>query len=262
MSRKPKEKEVEQEIDVKIPAKKETKVQRWFKQFAVDNATELKIACDLTARSAEEQFSLMTKSGNTEVFAVIYYATFMEILNFIRKKQKTYNQFSIEIANSINIGYTNNENDDNEKIGNFMPIMEYISINRNVIDTSGVLDSDKTTANFLMWKELNIKKSVEYYKEIQENAYRTLQEEYKVSPRTSEAIFPLFCIFQDTLASVLKMKYKEAEGTDISEISMNVFGLYDMYYSFNADDNQEIYEFQPNIAMKLALKQDDVAARD
>lgn len=260
MARKPKE--IEQEIDVKAAGKPETFVTAWFKDYAVNNAQELKIICDLTSRSAEEQFSLYTKSGNTEVYAVIFYATFKTILDFIRSKQKTYNNFTVEVFQSINIGYSNNDNEDNEKVGNFMPIMEHIGINRNVVDDDGSLDSDRTVQNFIRWKILNSKKNVEYYKEIQETAHERLKSQFKTKLRTSEAIFPLFCIFMDNIVSVLKMKFKEADGTDVSEVSMNVFGLFDAYYSYNSEDDEEIIEFQPNISMKLALKSDDIASRE
>ena len=261
MSKK-KNQEVEQDIDVVKQDKPETFVTRWFKDYAVNNRSELKIICDLTARSAEQQFSLYLKSGNTEVFSVIFYATFITILEFIRNKQKIYNNFTVEICNSINIGYCNNDDENNEKVGNFMPIMEYIGINRNIVDMTSSIDSDKTSQNFIRWKELNIKKNVEYYKEIQEKAYERLQKEYKTNLRTSEAVIPLFCIFMDHITNVLKMKFKEAQGTDVSEVTMNVLGLFDVYYSFNEEDNVEIIEFQPNITMKLALKSDDIACRE
>lgn len=253
-------KEVEQEIDVSKQEKKQTFVTRWFNDIAVNNREELKIVCDLTARSAEEQFSMVLKSGNTEVYAAVFYGTFMTILEFIKKQQKKRSQFTIEICNSINIGYVNNDDEDNEKVGNFMPIMEYIGINRNIVDSGSNLDVDKTKQNFLRWKELNVKENIEDYKEIQEKAYELLKSEYRTNIRTSEAVIPLFCIFMDHITNVLKIKFKEAEGTDVSEVSMNVMGLFDVYYSFNEDDNQEIIEFQPNITMKLALKADDIAS--
>lgn len=261
MARKPK-KEQEEELDIKSEVKQETWVTRWFKEYAVNNATELKIICDLTSRSAKEQFFMSLKSGNTEVYAAVFYVTFLSILDFIRGKQKSYNNFTVEICNSINIGYVNNDNQDNEKIGNFMPIMEYIGCNRDIVDNDTSLDSDRTSQNFMRWKQLNVKKNVEYYKEIQELAYETLKRDYCTNLRTSEAVIPLFCIFMDHVTNVLKMKFKEAQGTDVSEVSINVLGLFDAYYSFNEEDNKEIIEFQPNITMKLALKADDVAMRD
>lgn len=255
-------KEVEQEIDLVKEQKKETFVTRWFRDHAVDNAADLRIVCDLTARSAEEQFELHLKSGNTEVYAVVFYATFMTLLDFIRSREKLYNNFTVEIANSINIGFTNNRDEDNEKVGNFLPIMEYIGINRNIVDDTSTIDADKTTENFLRWKRLNIKKTVDFYKDLQEKAYNALMQEYRTNMRTSECIIPLFCIFMDNIVSVMKMKFKEAEGTDVSEVSMNVLGLFDVYYSYDADEDQEVIEFMPNITMKLALKNDDAAVRE
>ena len=253
-----KKEEVEQEIDVKEPVKKETFVTRWFRDYATNNPEDLKMIADLTSRSAEEQFNMYLRKGNTEVYAVTFYATFLTILEFIKKKQKKYNNFTIEICNSINLGYCNNDDENNEKVGNFMPIMEYIGINRNIVDNTE-LSEEKTNENLLRWKTINIKKTAEYYKEIQEAAYERLKTEYRVNLRTSEAIFPLFCIFMDNITNVLKVKFREAEGTDTSEVSMNVFGLFDVYYSFNEQDNQECIDFQPNIMMKLQLKNDEIA---
>ena len=260
----PKIKKEEKELDIETTKqdKPMTFVKRWFTDYAVNNPADLKIICDLTSRSAEEQFSMYLKTGNTEVYAVVFYATFISILEFIKEKQKRYNNFTVAICNSVNLGYSNNDDDNNEKVGNFMPIMEYIGINRNIIESSDGMEVDKTSQNFIRWKELNIKKNVEYYKEIQEKAYEKLRKEYKTNLRTSEGVIPLFCIFMDHITNVLKLKYKEAERTDVSEVSMNILGLFDIFYSFNEEDNQEIIEFQPNILMKLALKSDIMAGRE
>lgn len=254
----------EVELDLKEEGKssKNTFVTRWFADYASNNKSEIKMICDLTARSCEEQFHMYVKSSNTEVYAVVFYVTFMAILEFIRERQKNYNTFSIQIANSINIGYTNNDDEENEKVGNFMPFMDYVGSNRNYVENTSETDDDKTSSNCIHWKELNIKKNIEYYKEIQERAFDTLIKEYNTNLRTSEAIFPIFCIFLDHITAVVKMKYKEAEGTDISEISMNVLSLFDIYYSYNEEEAVENFEYVPNIQMKLFLKSDNIATRE
>jgi hypothetical protein len=255
-----KAKEDELDLNVQELPKRETFVTRWFNDNCSNNRSEIRTICELTSRSAEEQFGMSVKSSNVEVYSVIFFATFMSILDFIREKQKRYNNYTIEIANSVNLGYTNNDSDDNEKVGNFQPLMEYIGSNRNIINSSQ-MEVDTTTKNFILWKELNVKKNIEHYKEIQELAYNKLLQEFRTDIRTSEGIIPLFCIFMDNTIGLLKMKYREAEGTGVSEVSFNVLGLFDVFYSFNEDDNQEIIEFDPNITMKLALKSDSIAAR-
>ena len=163
--------EVEEAIEVIEKEKKETFVTRWFRDYAVDNPEIIKTICDLVARSAEEQFELVLSTGNTELYAVVFYATFMTILDFIRSKEKMYNNFTMEIANSVNIGFTNNSDEDNEKVGNFMPVMEYIGINRTIVNDKTEDNPDKSTTNFINWKNLNAKKTIDYYKEIQDNVF-------------------------------------------------------------------------------------------
>lgn len=286
-------KEREEELDIKKvdeQKKKPTFAQKWFADHAVNNKAELKMVCDLTARAIEEQFGIRVDSGHTEVYASIFHGVFMSVLNFIRQKQRAYNKFTITFYQSVNLGFVNSEDNGTEKVGNFMPVMEHIGINRTIInrndysDYTGYDDPDKAPSKIRIerslkerlaeWNELNIreavlnwqvtnaKKNVEYYNEIQEDAYNRLKAEYHVSLRVAECALPMFCIFLDMMVGMLKMKFKEAEGTDVSEVSMNVLGLFDVFYSFNEEDNQEIIEFQPNITMKLALKQDEIASRE
>lgn len=257
MPRKPKE-EKEEELDVSTSKKKVTFATQWFEDNAVNNKEDMKIICDLTARSAEEQLCIFLKSRNNEVFAVIFYATFMTILDWLRGRQGKKKNFTIEIANSINIGYVNNDSEENEKVGNFMPIMEHIGINRNIID-DGIDNINKTSANSIRWKELNIKESIEKYDEIQNEAYNRLKKDYRIDVRTPECVIPLFCMFLDHITNYMKLKFQEVDGTDVSEVQMNVLGLFDVFYSFNPDDNVEVLEYVPNIKMKLALKNDENA---
>lgn len=259
-----KKKNDEQEVvqETHKDKKPKTFVKRWFDDYVVNNKSDIKIICDLTARSAEEQFSMCLRSGNTEVYAVTYYATFIALLELLKSKQKQYNNFTLQVCNSINIGYTNNDDEENEKVGNFFPVLEFIGVNRNIIDSSTEIDPDKTSQNLIRWKELNVKKNVEFIKQLQENAYQRLISEFKVDLHYSEAVLPIFCIFSDNILNYIKHKYKELEKTDVSEISMNIMGLYDIFYSFDEDDDKELVECSPNITMKLALKNDNTASRE
>ncbi|MDE7347143.1 MAG: hypothetical protein K2N48_10460, partial [Muribaculaceae bacterium] len=155
----PKKKEAP-EIEVELsknPPKKKTLVKKWFDETAVTNTEDLRIVCELVARSAYEQFRMTVSSGNIEVFGIIFYATFESILEFIRSKQKTYNRFTMEIMNSINIGYTNNSDEENEKVGNFMPIMEHIGVNKNIVNDNTTITESSTNQAFKRGTEQNIK---------------------------------------------------------------------------------------------------------
>lgn len=258
MAKKVTPKEIDPEVESSGAHKKETYVTKWFKDNCPDNTGEVKAVCELTARAANEQFTMTVPSGNYEIFALIYFATFQSILEFLKEKEKTYSNYTIEICNSINIGYTNSSSTDNEKVGNFMPIMEYIGVNRTIVD-SAPTTMDTTTQNFILWKKLNVKKNLEHYKEIQEKAYERLLGDYHTDLRTSEAAIPLFCIFMDNINNVLRMKFRELQGTDVNEVSMSVLGLFDAYYSFDEESGKEFIEYTASPFMKLSLKNDSAA---
>lgn len=259
-----KNKSEEQEVVQETHKDKKPKsyVKRWFDDYAVNNKADIKIVCDLTARSMEEQFNMCLKSGNTEVYAVTYYASFMALLELLKQKQKQYNNFTIQICNSINIGYTNNDDENNEKVGNFFPVLEFIGVNRNIIDSSTEIDPERTSQNLIRWKELNIKKNIEFIKQWQEHAYQKLLAEFKTDLKYSEACPAIFCIFSDNILNYIKLKYKELDKTDVSEVSMNVLGLYDIFYSYDEEDDKDIVECVPGISVKLALKNDNIASRE
>ena len=253
-----KEKEQEMEIEQNSqPIKKQTKAVRWFNEFAVNNPEELKIISDETARAVAEQFNIvLTNSRNTETFALIFYVTFISILEFIREKQNSYKNFTFEVCKSINIGYVNNDDENNEKVGNFMPIMEYIGINTTIVNNISDDDPKKTEKGYMMWKNDNVKKNQDYLHDISNRAATRLFKDYAVELGTPEAIIPFFCIFMDNIVFLAKHKYEEAKDTNISEVSINVFGLFDIFYSLD-EEGGEIIDFVPSIAVKLALKSDE-----
>jgi hypothetical protein len=211
--------------------------------------------CDLTARSAYEQFHMSVNSGNTEVYAVVFFATFRSIIEFLIEKQKVYSQYTIQIANSINIGYTNSSDDSNEKLGNFMPILEYVGFNRTIVPEQNITENS-STVNFASWKHLNIKKSIEHFKEIQEIAYHKLIHDFHTDLHTSEAIIPLFCIFMDHINGLVRLKYQEADRTEVSEVKVSVLGLFKVCYSYDESIDKEIIEYEVLNAFKLGTKND------
>lgn len=252
--------EVQEEMDQPVIQKHDTFATRWFKDNAVNNPDDLRIICDATAKSCEDQFYLYLKSNHTETYAIIFFSTFNTILAFLREKQKQYKNFTMEIANSVNIGYCNNNDENNEKTGNFFPVMEYIGINRNVVDNNFADITETSSAeNYIKWKELNCKKNAEMLKTIQENAYQDLKQNYHVSLRQSEAVIPIFCIFLDMCMNLCKQKYRELVDTNISETSINVLNLFDIYYSYDENTGTDVIEFQPSVYMKLQLKNDNQA---
>jgi hypothetical protein len=256
MPRKPKEPELE--LQTSEAPKRETIVTRWFRDNCPDNQEDIRAICELTARSAEEQFRMFSRTKNYEVYAIIFFATFQSIMDFLREKQKIFKRYTFELAQSVNIGYQTSTSVDNEKFGNFMPIMEYIGVNRPIVPIEKT-GPGVTEKNFILWKELNIKKNIEHFKEVQEIAYHRLRKEYILDVRSSESIFPLFCTFMDHINNVVRYKYREADGTKVSEVSLTVMGLFEVFYSFDEEKAKEVIQYAPLPFFKLGLKNDSTA---
>ncbi len=270
---KKKEKDVEEVVEREIDDgseevtvdKKQTFGVRWFQTNVVEDSDTIRMICDLTAKSAARQFSIYTSNkGNSEIYALVFFTTMIEILNFVATKRKTYNEFTIAIANSINVGFTNNLDENNENVGHFTPILEYIGTNMEYIDPlpSTEVDHNRMEHNAIAWKTQNLKKNAEFIKEIQNNAYRSLFSDYKIDIRNAEVVIPLFCIFMDYINAVLKLKFQEAIGTGVSEVQINVMGLFKAYYSYDQESDKEVYEYTPSPRVKLALKSDNIAGRN
>lgn len=263
MPRVKQEKEIEVDVSkLNMDTKGPSIAQRWFDEHTVENREDMLRVSELTDRRMRDEFHLHTKRNRATTYAVMFYSIFMTILEFIRGKESEFSNFAIRIANCVYIGYTNNTNKDNEKVGNFMPYMQYIGEDRNIVDTNVTSSGevDRSTKLYMRWMELNTKQNVDYYKTIQEAAAFNVWRDYAINPRTSEMIIPVFCVFLDNIINVLKIHWSELEGTDTSEVKMNVLGLFTCYYSYDDENDKEIIDFQPNITMKLALKSDGKAA--
>lgn len=244
--------------------KKITRTIKWFNEYCTENKKEVKMICDLVADSVANQFDMHVKSSNTEVFALIFFVTFETIMDFLSQKQSSFNKFAFKIGKCVNIGFTNNTNIDNEKFGNFMPLMEYTGINRNIIRDEVNTSDDKSEVNFIRWKQQNLTQNENFCNQIQNQAAVKLGTEYGVQIVNNEAIIPIFCIFLDMCVYLVKTLYNEANMTEDgpSEYSISVLGLFELFYSFDPEKAEEHIDFTPGIYMKLRGKSDLVATKE
>jgi hypothetical protein len=248
--------EKEEEVDVKKP-QIEPVCTRWFNENAGDDIEDLRHVANLTAKECHKQFNL-NPCVSGEVYAVIFYATFIEILKYLQKQRSKYSNYTMEIGKSLNIGYVNNDNDDNEKVGSFDPVMEFIgSSTRNDKSEEDKVNIQKHLTN---WKTNNVKSDANIVTTIENGVIARINAaEFNIHIGYGAIAFPIFCIFLDGLVSHVKYKWKEAQGTNVSTVSIDVFRLFRIKYSFNEEDNQECIEYEPLTLMKCLMKSDDIS---
>lgn len=241
-----------------IEKRKIRSVEEWFDSTCVDNRKSILAVCGVMERIAAEQFKMSNHYGVPEVWALIFYQTFRTILDFLAKKREEgYTEFEVYVAKCVIIGYTNYVDEESEKVGNFMPFMEWIGKDSPIKYN----DHESHDDNFIRWKEQNTYKNAEFSKWIQDRAAWELNKTYGMNIGSPEAVIPIFCTFLDTLVSILKLDYQDA-GEDVSRVKMNVLGLFEVIYSFDEEDNKEIVDFKPSITPKMELKNDSIAEKD
>ena len=229
-------------------------VKGWFERTCVDDRDKILAVCAVTGRMLADQFNMRTRENLDEVWALVFYECWLQILEFLSRKTSQYTEFEVQVEKCVRIGYTNYLNDDDEKVGNFMPFMEWVGK-----DTSIVYNPHETADdNFIRWKEQNSIKNVDMQKEIQDKTALLINRKYGMNIGSPDAVIPIFCIFLDNVVNILKQDYKDA-GEDVSKVKMNVLSQFTVTYSFDTDDNREIVDFSPSVAIKMEIKNDTKA---
>lgn len=242
---------------------RESKADTWFRINVQDDREFILKVCDMTSRkiTALTHIRLMNEKReyvSSVVYAVIVDKIFDVIGRYLQEQQKRHPMYNIVIGQNLNIGYTNDSNIENEKVGNFFPFIEYLTENRSVFPIVRSDPVETASLSYKSWLEKNVKKNVEEAKKISSQAMRELKDSgYNVF--FEEAVIPILCIFIDMLVMAMKHEYDSLKDTGQDEISVNVMGLFYAHYSFDKEENREVIEFEPGIKMKQDYKNDTVA---
>lgn len=242
---------------------KASKADTWFRINVTDDREFILKVCDMTSRkiTALTHIRLINSQGeyvSPVVYAVIVDKIFDVIGRYLQEQQKKHPEFNIVIGQNLNIGYTNDKNIENEKVGNFFPFIEYLTENRSVFPIVRSDPYETASLSYKSWLEKNVKKNVEEAKKIASTAMRELKDAgYNVF--FEEAIIPILCIFIDMLVLAMKHEYDALKETGQDEVSVNVMGLFYAHYSFDKEENREVIEFEAGIKMKQDYKNDSVA---
>ena len=104
--------------------------QEWFHLNVHEDVEFVKNIGEQSRIALRSKFNITLK--NPEVPIAIYAVILESIKKFLHEKQKTHSSYSINIADTLEIGYTSgfeDEDTDAEKIGNFM--IYYKNIDNN-----------------------------------------------------------------------------------------------------------------------------------
>lgn len=232
-------------------AERKTYAEAWVDEFVVNDKEDMMIIGGMTSRELIDKFKL----NITPAAAIaIYGITFETILDYLKKKQEAhFSSFQINVCNVISISYNNQEDDESEKLGNFMPFIQQIA-DGPIPDTG--ISGTKTIELCAAWNTSHISEEPEVLSEIQNMAVRNLNDRLAMRTASSDLIMPIFCTFHENLISYIKMKRVDMQATSYL---LDVAGIYKVSVS-EADDATEIIEYPPLVYTKKTMKDDSMAS--
>lgn len=170
----------------------------------------------------------------------------------LKTLQKEYDNFQINLANRLAIGFTNNENDDDEKSGNFMIFIQHLREATKVDNAD-----DPTVSNIeraVQWNAENIIEQPELIRSLTIEAVKYLRD-IDIQLANNEIIMPIFITYYESIINYLKIHRREA---DLFEMQLN----YSWFFigAREGEDGRDTIFVRPSINGKLSLKSDITAS--
>lgn len=229
------------------------KSELWVDEFCKNNHDELMEIAELSSRSIRDKIAM---DIGPDLCLAAYGTIFECILEVLKSKQKENSSFEINICNVISVSYDTLEDDDAEKMGNFMPFIQQIA--EGQLPDSGLdVDESSTIELCTAWNSSHIKKQPDILTEISTMAVRELSEKLGVKSAAREIIMPIFCLVHEQIIAYIKLKRVDM---GVSSYEIDVAGLYTVVVS-ETNDGKEIIEYPCSIYTKLTTK-DDLHASD
>lgn len=227
-----------------------TKAEEYFENIAVENRDDLAVIAEMARPEIFKNFKI--KLGTNAVPIAVYALTFDCIIRYLKSLQKTKESYRMIIANRLEVGFTTSydveENEDLEKLGNFMFYMKHIENDKlTEVDET----EPKSVVRCTQWNESNLTTSVSDIKEITKMAVDKMQTELGIQQANPEIVMPVFCTIHDKVVDYMKLKRAEE---DVFEYTMNMAGCYDIYARL-MEDGVEI-SFKPCVYSKGFIKED------
>lgn len=221
-----------------------------FDENCVEDVDENIIVLDIARRELKNKFSIDIEEPN--VLGTIFYVAWNAMIEHVVEMESEYKNYQLCVCDRLIIGFDNDDNDENEKVGNFA--LQIIDMD-HIVDPSDIMDPSITAKEkCVRWNAENTVNQPEQLMQISIRIQKLLQivDLLLASPET---VLPIFIIIYQQLIQYIKY-YRESN--DKFEYCINFMGCFKIYARQNEDDGSDI-TIMPSIADKLIAKNDKEA---
>lgn len=184
---------------------------------------------------------------NEQMAIVVYSVVFGAIQDAILKQEEDKKSFKLNIADRLEMGFGTREDEEDEKVGNFMVYIKHIYNTKK-----STVDSDETSSIVLctQWNSENIIQQTKFISDVVIESKRRLKE-LRIPIDSEEIIMPIFITIHEQLIGYIQLKRAE---TKEFEYEINFASCFYVGARESAEED-DIY-FRPNISSKLTFKND------
>lgn len=226
-----------------------TKLEKWYKSYIVDNIDENNEIARLCLRQAVSMFDIDLEDEATVL--AIYNFVFEAIVDELKKMQEKTSEIEIRIGKIVSFGYDNLVDDDSEKPGNFCPFIYDLG---ERLDITKSLDESSVEA-CTKWMTSTMKEYPKMWDSIATTAVKNLEKEVKIPISQSVIVLPLFAMIQSELCMYMDIRRKDLDESS----TMITFASVVDVYAIKTENNTTEIQFKPKPSMKLGTKSDRLA---
>lgn len=223
----------------------------YFDEFAVEDQEDVITICETASKIIWDRFR--ARFDDPRLLATTFSHIYTAIKNKLKSLEAEYSDFKLNIAGRLEMGYTTNENEDDEKQGNFMVFIRHLNSNKK----NDELDDPtlKAVERAVQWNTENIIDQPKLLTAISVDALELLKT-VDINIGSSELIMPIFVTTYESIINYIKIKRREENDF---EYEVNFISCFYIGARETEDDIDDIY-IRPNIEAKLEIKDDSKAS--
>lgn len=225
----------------------------YYEENIHEDKEEIRDIAETASSVIRERFNIPLEGY--QLTTVCFLKIFESFLKKLVSLEDQYDNFEINLANRLLIGFTNNLDQDNEKSGNFMVYMKHL---HESIKTEQ--QDDPTVSNIeriVQWNAENVIENPALIRTMTIDAVKVLRD-VDIHLANNEIIMPIFIIFYESIINYIKIRRREK---DEFELSINLI-WFEAICREGEEDGKDEFTLIPSIASKLLLKNDSKANRD
>lgn len=221
-----------------------------------ENRKDIALICDTANKVIYDRFRVNLRRPDDPFFsyykmtAMIFVETFRAIIQQLLDRRATNATYNINIGNRINIGFSNSDNDEDEKNGNFCPYVKDIP-HYTVKDDDDIKLDGHCKEYIRNWNQENMIQNPEDTLTIANRALKSLKA-IDINLGSPELVFPLFVTIYESIISYLKIRRRESEDDEFMINFCNCITV----DCIGQDDGVDKITIIPAIEDKLNIKSD------